>query len=719
MQPKLYAVFIATIVLPCFLMAQSGLSVNFNADYTTGCGPLKVKFTDLSIPPANDNIISWQWDFGDGGTSAQNNPTHIYSADGYYTVRLTAITNTGIINSALKTSYIAVGNFLSVKLGNDTAICSGTNVTLDAGNTNVSWLWSNGATTQTISAGQGTWSVTVTQRGCTASDTIVIGTSAPLSSQLSYKMLTSCLPVAVQFTDISIACPGNTINKWLWNFGDGTTSTLQNPIHSYTNTGSFTVKLTVTTAGNLSNTRSKSIFITNGTPPVVNLGNDTTVCQNAGFALDAANAGATYQWNTNQTTQTITVSKTGTYWVAVNKNGCIGKDTALITVNPSPVINLGKDTTICIGTVLQLDAGNSGASFLWSTGDTTRQIGVGNDGSWWVKADKAGCSSADTIYVTTQNAVAPAFGYKITSTCLPVLVKFTDSSIVRCGPVTQWHWDFGDGSTSNQQNPQHSYYTTRAFSVQLDLTTGTGPAASVSKTIYIENTVPVANPEGIYKACKGSPVQLTAGVDNAAYRWTPAAGLSNDTIENPVLMPGVTTLYHVEITKCLVTLYNDILVSVDSIGTPVIMPGDTALISSAAPFYQWYKNNTALAGDTLQTLYPGGVGAYTVKVYNTNGCTAISNPVVFLPKNKTANLLKDIYVNCSPNPGPGLITIALSSVPVNGITIKCIDGYGKYVYTNVIRNSFNRLDLTMYPKGVYFIVMEYDGARLTVPVVIQ
>jgi PKD repeat protein len=545
----------------------------------------------------------------------------------------------------------------------------------------------------------------------------VIGNSAPLSSQIGYKILTACLPVAVQFTDASTFCPGNTINKWQWSFGDGTTSTLQNPLHSYTNTGSFTVKLTVTTTGNLTNTRSKSIFITNGTAPAVNIGNDSTVCQNAGFSLDAANAGATYLWSTNQTTQTIAISKTGTYWVTVNKNGCIGKDTAVITVKSSPVVNLGKDTSICTGTSWQLDAGNQATSFLWSNGAVASKISISDSGIYWVRVDLGGCSSSDTIAVGLQNPVTPAFGYSVTSACLPVAVKFTDSSIVRCGPVIQWHWDFGDGSTSNQQNPQHSYATSGLFTVLLELNTGTGPGASVYKTVNIQNVPPVVPLTVGLTACKGKVVELNAGVGNASYRWTPATGLSSDTIEHPVLTAATSIQYHVEVTKCLVTQYSDILVSVDSIARPVITAGDTTLLSSEAPFYQWYKDNTALPGAVSATCNPGGAGTYSVKVHNANGCEALSDPFVYVPKSKTGNLLKNIYVTCSPNPGPGLITIALSSVPAGGIAIKCMNREGKFIYTTIIRNSFNRLDLTRFAKGVYFIVMEYDGARLTVPVV--
>ena len=109
--------------------------------------------------------------------------------------------------------------------------------------------------------------------------------------------------------------------------------------------------------------------------PIVNLGNDLSVCMGDSLVLDAGNPGANYLWSTGEITQTITVGTAGTYWVEVtDTNGCQRMDTIVIGLDPLPVVNLGPDTVICIGDSIPLDAGNPGATYIWSNGKTTRII---------------------------------------------------------------------------------------------------------------------------------------------------------------------------------------------------------------------------------------------------------------------------------------------------------------------------------------------------------
>ncbi len=132
--------------------------------------------------------------------------------------------------------------------------------------------------------------------------------------------------------------------------------------------------------------------------PVVNLGNDTAVCGSA--QLDAGNAGSTYSWNTGDTTQMTTVVSSGTFDVMItDTNGCSDRDTINVNVNPLPVVNLGPDTSDCVG--VTLDAGNAGASFLWCDGSTTQTATFLSSTICAVTVtDGNGCSMNDTISVT-------------------------------------------------------------------------------------------------------------------------------------------------------------------------------------------------------------------------------------------------------------------------------------------------------------------------------
>lgn len=140
-----------------------------------------------------------------------------------------------------------------------------------------------------------------------------------------------------------------------------------------------------------------TISLTFNTPPLVNLGVDTTQCGGS-VLLDAGNAGATYNWSTTDVTQTLNVTATGNYIVTVTANGCDGIDSVLVTINAVPVVDLGADTTACGD--LTLDAGNPGAAYNWSTTETTQTITVTSSATINVTVTENGCTGTDGIVVT-------------------------------------------------------------------------------------------------------------------------------------------------------------------------------------------------------------------------------------------------------------------------------------------------------------------------------
>jgi gliding motility-associated-like protein len=130
-----------------------------------------------------------------------------------------------------------------------------------------------------------------------------------------------------------------------------------------------------------------------------NLGNDTVFCEGSTFSLKKAIPGVSLLWSTGDTGSTVQISHSGSYWLKASLAGCSFSDTIAITLVPPPKVNLGADTTLCEGDTAILDAGNPGAGYLWSTGETQQKIKIHQGGDYWVIAKAANCLAADTIHI--------------------------------------------------------------------------------------------------------------------------------------------------------------------------------------------------------------------------------------------------------------------------------------------------------------------------------
>lgn len=207
----------------------------------------------------------------------------------------------------------------------------------------------------------------------------------------------NAFPVASAGQNVTI-CSGTSTTltatgggTYVWSNGATTASTTVAPV---ANTN-YTV--TVTQNG-CSSTAQVAVNVV--AAPVLNLSN-TTLCSGNSIILNAANAGATYLWSTNATTQTINVTTGGTYSVTVtNANNCTVAASAVVTPVSSLTVGLPDTVKICAGQTATLNAGNAGANFAWSTNATTQSINVQAQGSYRVTVtDQNGCVGRDTAFV--------------------------------------------------------------------------------------------------------------------------------------------------------------------------------------------------------------------------------------------------------------------------------------------------------------------------------
>ncbi len=236
-----------------------------------------VTFTDYSRDANPDgSITGWSWNFGDSSTSTQQNPSHTYAAAGTYTVQLTVTDNNSTTGNVSKNVIVDTGSGNTPPVANFTfttnhLAAAFTDASTDSDGSVVSWSWNFGdsgtSTQQNPShtyAANGTYTVqlTVTDNdGGTHATSKSVTVATNVSPTANFTFTTNGLTAT--FTDTSTDSDG-TIASWSWNFGDSSTSTQQNPIHTYTIAGTYTVQLTVTDNNGATNFTSKSVTVSGG-----------------------------------------------------------------------------------------------------------------------------------------------------------------------------------------------------------------------------------------------------------------------------------------------------------------------------------------------------------------------------------------------------------------------------------------------------------------------
>lgn len=133
--------------------------------------------------------------------------------------------------------------------------------------------------------------------------------------------------------------------------------------------------------------------------PSFTLGNDTVLCRGTIYPYQFNMPGATYLWNDGNTTNQYNVSEPGVYSLTVTQQGCTGRDTVAISYKINPVVALGNDTTICVGTNYLLDASYSNATYLWQDGSTLPKFSVSKAGDYHVEINLDGCIARDTVHI--------------------------------------------------------------------------------------------------------------------------------------------------------------------------------------------------------------------------------------------------------------------------------------------------------------------------------
>jgi len=248
----------------------SNVAANYTVSRTSLLAGENVTFEDYSVNQATELL-----DFGDGSpTSSTANVVHTYTAPGVYTVNLT-VTNDVSSNSMLQTITVIKA---TTPIANFTSNCTAGSRPLSVPFTDTStglpasWAWDFGDGNKSAAQNpvheyscDGVYSVTLTvanSKGSNSTQKInyITVSTQPLASNFLSNITSGNIPLTVQFTDTSNGSPAS----WSWNFGDGSTSTERNPMHTYSAAGTYNVNLVVSNADGTSSKTATIIALENG-----------------------------------------------------------------------------------------------------------------------------------------------------------------------------------------------------------------------------------------------------------------------------------------------------------------------------------------------------------------------------------------------------------------------------------------------------------------------
>ncbi|HWB93580.1 MAG TPA: PKD domain-containing protein, partial [Puia sp.] len=433
----------------------------------------------------------------------------------------------------------------------------------------------------------GTYTVKLIARNTSGSNAIVktdyITVNPYPTPRFSANLTLACAPTDIQLTDQSTPGQGS-ISSWAWDFGDGNTSSQQNPVHNYTQPGYYTISLKVTNSSGCSNTGTQTRYlrIVNGIQPNFTYNQSSTSCS-APFIGQLLNQSAgpgnlTYNWtigngaspaSSADTSPIVTFPNSGQYNVTLqvaSSLGCNATTKQTLNFSNSAAV-LNGPTAACVNTPIAFSDGSSPIppTIVWDFGDGTGSNTASvskiyaSTGTYTVKLVNkyTGCADSTTQTVNVQDPpVADFTTGDPTNTCKPPLtIHFTD----RTAPAAaSWHWDFGDGQTSTDEDPVHTYNSSGSFTVTLTATGAGNCPNSISKANLINILDPTVTIGGTLTACMAGtsnfnaigPIANVNAVDGVkSYAWSaPGSNEVSSAAQNPTFTYASTGTYTLSVT---------------------------------------------------------------------------------------------------------------------------------------------------------------------------
>ncbi|MFK7771704.1 MAG: PKD domain-containing protein [Saprospiraceae bacterium] len=547
--------------------------VAYNNDNTLGCSiPHAVNFTGTSA-----DAISWSWDFGDGSTSNQQNPNHVYTDFGTYNVSLT-VTNANGCESVISTTNIELVDTEASMVNNQFSGCTPLNINLADNSTTVlpitNWLWEINTPSGLLSSTDQAPNFMIPDTGCfdivltvtntlgcsdtqTFSDAVCVGDD-PLVNFEAIPTV-ACVDELVYFTDLSSPF----VDTWFWDFGNTQTDVAQNPSTSYPDTGFFDVTLIASDKGCVGQitlidyievTAPKAIF------SIVQNCTNSLYIESTNSSIGADN----YFWDfgvagedgdtSNLFEPIFTYPDTGTYVVTLTTQNfttnCTHSTTQTLYIHDPLSSFTVSDTEGCVPmTISAINSSVHAQEYEWSgAGITFSNATIANTnitmptaGTYTdlqlIVTDINGCKDTtqfnETIYA---NEVTVDFDPKVIGGCQPFEVTFNENSSNLFANNLQWDWVFENNvATATGQTATHTFQDLGQHQVALTVTDNWGCVGSLVLPTAVEVTRPIADFDADTLSCTNFPINFsnnTAAL-NPTYSWDFGDGIFS-TDANPM-----------------------------------------------------------------------------------------------------------------------------------------------------------------------------------------
>ncbi len=709
----------------------------FSENKTEVCVNEEIKFTNNS-----EEADSFCWDFGDGNTATDASPSHKYSQPGLYTVTLLA-KNAGCTDLVTKTELVTVkGPFVDFEVlttCDNPYVVEFQNLSVDYDS--LRWDFGDGQQSSIDSpvneyATKGKYSVSLTASnattGCEVVATKIIDIYHPVANFKAADTV-SCKGAGIQFNDLS-----EDADEWFWTFGDGSVSLVKDPVKSYSNSGLFTVALTVTAPNGCSSTLQNTDMI-----KVLDIAGSfqfTTknLCDTLVVNFKDLSAGfpgiQQWQWDFGDGATSAEqhpvhhYTQEGTYNVNLklfNEEGscAVTKKNLLSFKKPHAVFSTDADV-YCLNQPLKIQNNSTNATkYLWEFGNGKGSVIsspspiFSSPGSYTIvltAEDADGCKS-ETPATKLIEVVQPQAKFTAVNTfteCPPLITTFVNESESN---IVSYNWDFGDGQTSTQAQPIVTYEVPGTYTVTLHIVDKNGCTSTLAQS----DVIYVGGPYGFLdfhaiESCLFEEVLFEAQSENTAiYRWDFGDGnvIETDigTVEHAYREPGsyFVGLVFINAVGCEVPYRDNPNV--------VIHPLPVADFTVSQPFpfteellevhldsvkedlsYLWfYEGQTAEGSNVTLEFAEAGEQEITVIFEDAIGCRDTVRHQLYVQQ-----AILDLPNAFSPNSDPFNDLLVLPGVEKGRWTLQLFSRTGQKVLERT--NYANNWDGSSLPAGVYY-----------------